>query len=149
DLGTDDTEPRPPGTEEQRDALAPLDPERTVTQSGPQRNVSRVQAASNTAPAWPTIPGYELVSKLGEGGMGVVFMARQTGLNRLVAVKMIRGGSQARADHFSRFRTEAEAVAQLRHPNILQIYDIGEAGGLPYFSLELLEGGSLDDRLAG
>ena len=64
--------------------------------------------------------------------MGVVYMARHLGLNRLVAVKMIRGGSQARPDHFARFRIEAEAVARLRHPNILQIYDIGEADGLPF-----------------
>ena len=81
--------------------------------------------------------------------MGVVYKARHRGLNRLVALKMIRGGSQARADHFARFRIEAEAVARLRHPNIIQIYDIGEADGLPFVALELLEGGSLDDRLAG
>ena len=81
--------------------------------------------------------------------MGVVYKARQTGLNRLVALKMIRGGSQARPDHFARFRIEAEAVARLRHPNIVQIYDIGEVDGLPFVSLELLEGGALADRLAG
>jgi tetratricopeptide (TPR) repeat protein len=62
---------------------------------------------------------------------------------------MIHGRNQARADHLTRFRIEAEAVARLRHPNILQIYDIGEAGGLPFVTLELLEGGSLHDRLAG
>jgi serine/threonine protein kinase len=99
--------------------------------------------------AWPEIPGYELREKLGEGGMGVVFLAQQIGLNRPVAIKMIRGGSQARPEHFTRFRIEAEAVARLRHPHILQIYDIGEAEGLPFVSLELLEGGSLDDRLGG
>ena len=81
--------------------------------------------------------------------MGVVYKARQTGLNRLVALKMIIGGSQARDDHLARFRIEAEAVAQLRHPNIVQIYDIGEVDGMPFVSLELLEGGDLDDRLAG
>src|SRR6516162_3753310 len=81
--------------------------------------------------------------------MGVVYKARQLGLNRLVALKMIIGGSQARVDHLARFRIEAEAVARLRHPNILQIYEIGEVDGLPFVSLELLEGGDLDDRLAG
>ena len=81
--------------------------------------------------------------------MGVVYKARHRGLKRLVALKMIRGGSQARADHLSRFRVEAEAVARLRHPNIIQIYDIGEAAGLPFVALELLDGGGLDDRLAG
>ena len=109
------------------------------------------QAAPRTSRAMrrPTIPGYELLEKLGEGGMGVVYLARQTGLNRMVAVKMIRGGQQARPEHFARFRIEAEAVAQLRHPNILQIYEIGEVDDLPFVSLELLEGGSLADRLDG
>jgi tetratricopeptide (TPR) repeat protein len=125
------------------------DPLRTVTHSGSEHDVSVAGPRSNGERGWPTIPGYKLVSKLGEGGMGVVFLAEQTGLNRQVAVKMIRGGSQARPDHFSRFRVEAEAVAQLRHQNIVQIYEIGEVDGLPYFSLELLEGGSLDDRMAG
>ena len=97
----------------------------------------------------PEIPGYEMLEKLGEGGMGVVYKARQRGLNRLVALKMIIGGPQGRADLLARFRIEAEAVARLRHPNILQIYDIGEVDGLPFVSLELLEGGGLDDRLAG
>jgi tetratricopeptide (TPR) repeat protein len=93
--------------------------------------------------------GYEILGVLGRGGMGVVYRARQFGLDRLVALKMIRGGSQARPEYFSRFRIEALAVARLRHPNIVQIYDIGEAGGLPFVALELLDGGSLDDRLAG
>ncbi len=62
---------------------------------------------------------------------------------------MIRGGSHARSDHFTRFRIEAESVARLRHPNIIQIYDIGEADGLPFVALELLDGGSLGDRLRG
>ena len=83
------------------------------------------------------------------GGWGSSTRPGSVGLNRLVALKMIRGGSQARPDHFARFRIEAEAVARLHHPNILQIYDIGEVDGLPFVALELLEGGSLDDRLAG
>ena len=73
--------------------------------------------------------------------MGVVYKARHVRAESPVALKMIRGGSQARADHLARFRIEAEAVARLRHPNIIQIYDIGEAGGLPFVALELLEGG--------
>ena len=80
--------------------------------------------------------------------MGIVYKANHLGLKRLVALKMIRSGGPARANLVARFRTEAEAVARLRHPNILQIYDIGEANGLPFVALELLEGGSLGDRLA-
>jgi hypothetical protein len=98
---------------------------------------------------FPEVPGYELLQRLGEGGMGVVYRARHQGLNRLVALKMIRGGSQARRDFFARFRVEAESVARFRHPNVIQIYNINEAGGLPYVALELLDGGSLDDRLGG
>ncbi len=112
-------------------------------------DASPVPAPARRHSEWPAIPAYELRQKLGEGGMGVVYLARQIGLNRPVAIKMIRGGSQARAEHFTRFRIEAEAVARLRHPHVIQIYDIGEAEGLPYVSLELLEGGSLDDRLGG
>jgi tetratricopeptide (TPR) repeat protein len=97
----------------------------------------------------PVVAGYEILQRLGEGGMGVVYRARHLGLNRLVALKMVRGGSQARRDFFTRFRVEAESVARLSHPNIVQIYDIGEAGGLPFVALELLDGGSLADRLAG
>ncbi|MFI5460855.1 MAG: protein kinase [Isosphaerales bacterium] len=102
------------------------------------------------SPEWRSaIPSYDVLEVIGEGGMGVVYKARQRGLNRLVALKMIRGGERPRPDHLARIRIEAEAVARLRHPNIVQIYEIGEVDGLPFLSLELLEGGTLDDRLAG
>jgi serine/threonine protein kinase/Flp pilus assembly protein TadD len=94
-------------------------------------------------------PEYEILSELGRGGMGIVYKARHRRLNRLVALKMIRGGMHADDIQITRFKIEAEAVAALRHPNILQIYDIGESDGLPYVALELLEGGSLADRLRG
>src|SRR5205823_2496416 len=68
---------------------------------------------------------------------------------RIVALKMILAGSHASADTLARFRTEAEAVARLQHANIVQIYEIGEQHGLPYFSMEYVDGGSLADKLAG
>jgi tetratricopeptide (TPR) repeat protein len=97
--------------------------------------------------ARPAVAGYEILGELGKGGMGVVYRARHLGLNRLVALKMLRAGAGAGAEHLARFRTEAEAVARLQHPNIVQIHDVGEQGGLPYFSLELVEGGSLAQKL--
>src|SRR5262249_39387716 len=82
--------------------------------------------------AWPEGAGYDTRGMRGLGGRGVVSRARQQHLNRLVALKMIRAGIDARPGDRERFLVEAEAVARLRHPNILQIYQIGEAGGLPY-----------------
>jgi predicted Ser/Thr protein kinase len=95
------------------------------------------------------LPGYEVLGELGRGGMGVVYKARQQGLNRLVALKMILSGVHAGPQEQARFRSEAEAVARLQHPNIVQIYAIGEQEGLPYFALELVDGGSLAQRLNG
>lgn len=98
---------------------------------------------------FPAIPGYEIESELGRGGMGVVYKARQVNLDRLVALKMILGSTGAGAEEFARFRAEAEAVARLQHPNIVQIHEIGTHDGLPYFSLEYVEGGTLDKKLDG
>ena len=97
----------------------------------------------------PGVPGYQLLAVLGRGGMGVVYKARQVGLNRLVALKMILGGAHAAPEDMVRFLAEAEAVAQLQHTNIVQIYQVGKQGDLPFFSLEYVEGGTLAERLAG
>ena len=96
----------------------------------------------------PVIPGYETRGLLGRGGMGVVYKALQCRANRYVALKMIRGDAHLQPVPLERFRVEAEALARLRHPNVVQIHDVGEVDGRPFFSLELLEGGSLKDRLA-
>src|SRR5262249_1137895 len=96
---------------------------------------------------FPEVPGYEILDELGRGGMGVVYLARQIGLNRLVALKMIRSGVQASPEELERFVGEAEAVARLSHPNLIQIHAIGTWQGLPYFCLEYVSGGSLEHQL--
>ena len=98
---------------------------------------------------FPPVMGYKVLERLGAGGMGIVYKARQVGLNRLVALKMIREDRQMQQEYLARFLKEAEAVARLRHPNIIQIFDIGEADGAPFVALELLEGGNLSDWLGG
>jgi serine/threonine-protein kinase len=97
----------------------------------------------------PTIPGYEVLETLGAGGMGVVYRARQTKLNRVVAVKMLLAGGYAGDRELERFKREAEAVAALRHPNIVQVYDAGEHDGFPYFAMEFMDAGTLNRALAG
>jgi serine/threonine-protein kinase len=100
-------------------------------------------------PPLPAVPGYEVEAVLGHGGMGVVYKARHLRLGRLVALKMTLAGSYAGPRERERFRREAEAVAALRHPNIVQVYDVGDADGRPYFTMEYVEGGSLAQKLAG
>jgi serine/threonine-protein kinase len=114
----------------------------------------RTQAAS-TVPAGPAasvslpaIAGYQMLRVLAHGGMGVVYQARQIRLGHLVAIKMIRDSSRARPQHLARFEREAQVIARLQHPHIVQIYEVGEHEGCPYFTMEFMAGGSLDKQIA-
>jgi WD40 repeat protein/tRNA A-37 threonylcarbamoyl transferase component Bud32 len=96
-----------------------------------------------------SVPGYEVLGLLGRGGMGVVYKARQVQADRLVALKMILHAEHADDNERARFQTEVRAVARLQHPHIVQVYEVSEHNGLPFFSLEFCTGGGLDRKLAG
>ena len=104
-------------------------------------------APSRPSVVFPSIPGFEIRSELGRGGMGVVYKAHQAGLNRLCALKLILPGEPNGAESRARFLAEAGIIAKLRHPNVVQIYSLGDHDGMPYFEMEYIEGGSLARRL--
>ena len=95
-----------------------------------------------------TIPGYEILEEIGRGGMGVVYKARQIGLNRVVALKVVLGGAHAGAEELARFRLEAETVARLHDDHIVQIHEVGELRGRPFLALEFVDGNTLAEKLA-
>jgi formylglycine-generating enzyme required for sulfatase activity len=108
-------------------------------------------SATELEPAPPTVsaPGYEIEGVLGRGGMGVVYKARHLALKRTVALKMILSGGHAGPRELARFRSEAEAVARLQHPNIVQVFEVGDAGGHPYCALEFVGGSNLAAKIGG
>lgn len=106
-------------------------------------------AISSAPPPLPTIPGYVLHEILGSGGTGMVYKAKQIDLNRIVAVKMIGNGSGSSHDQWGRFRSEAETVAQMQHPNIVQIHEVGSVDGRPFLALEYVDDGTLAQALKG
>ncbi|MBX9579177.1 MAG: serine/threonine protein kinase [Gemmataceae bacterium] len=96
----------------------------------------------------PAVDGFAVERELGRGGMGVVYLARQVRLNRPVALKMVLAGGHASAEERARFLAEAELIAKLHHPHVVQVHEFGaDADGRPFFALEYLPGGSLADRL--
>jgi eukaryotic-like serine/threonine-protein kinase len=97
----------------------------------------------------PRIPGHDVEGVLGRGGMGVVYKARHLRLNRLVAVKVMPGGGYAGLPAKARFLGEAEALAGIRHPNVVRVYDFGDLEGQPFLTMEYVEGGHLAQKLAG
>ena len=106
-------------------------------------------APTRAEPERPVVPGYEITGELGRGGMGVVYKARHEKHDRFVALKLLRDGALAGSKDRARFRTEAEAAARLRHPNVVAVHEVGTYSGLPYFAMELVEGGNLDQYLRG
>jgi hypothetical protein len=132
-----DSAPAPPAAPDQPGA------DQVQTIAAAQGNINPTRAAQHaTLP-----PGYELLGRLGQGGMGVVYKARQTGPDRVVALKMILSGAHAGENERARFRKEAEAITRMRHDNIVQVFEVGEFEGRPFFSLEFCDGGGLDGLL--
>jgi eukaryotic-like serine/threonine-protein kinase len=122
------------------DPAAPW-PTRT-TSDGPASPPPPAPAGCVAAP-----PGYEVLEELGRGGGGVVYRARHLALNRVVALKMLLGAELSDPCRLARFRVEAEAVAAVRHPNVVQVYEVGEHEGRPFMALEYLPGGTLSGRV--
>ncbi len=125
-----------------------IDPHRTDAPEGPVKPPSETPDDLAEKSRF-SIAGYEVLGELGRGGMGVVYKARQVRLNRVVALKMILSGAHAGTMELDRFRSEAEAAARVQHPNLVQIYEVGEFDGRPFFSLEFVDGPSLADVIGG
>jgi tRNA A-37 threonylcarbamoyl transferase component Bud32 len=133
---------------DQSDDRKPTDP---LTPDPTAPNLATIteghESGSGVVPPLTIFGRYVLLQEVAAGGMGVVYKARDTSLGRIVALKMIRSGTLARADEVERFHREARAAANLRHPNIIDIHEIGQHEGRYYFTMDFAEGGSLDQHL--
>src|SRR5262249_54048879 len=123
----------------------------TVDVPAQQGTVQSAEArpAARANPVFPRVAGFEILGEIGRGGVGGGYKARHLRLNRVVALKMILAGAHAALGDLQRFRVEGEAIAQLQHPNVVQIYTIGVQGGRPFFALEHVGGGTLAQRFGG
>jgi tRNA A-37 threonylcarbamoyl transferase component Bud32 len=137
-----------PTSADQSDDRKPTDP---LTPDPTAPNLATIteghESGSGVAPPLTVFGRYLLLQEVAAGGMGVVYKARDTSLGRIVALKMIRSGTLARADEVERFHREARAAANLRHSNIIDIHEIGQHEGRHYFTMDFAEGGSLDQHL--
>src|SRR5262249_49858798 len=95
------------------------------------------------------LPGYEILDEIGKGATGVVYKAREANQQRIVAIKMILSGDYAEAKNFTWLHSQLKAVAQLQHPCIMQVYQVGEQEGRPYFVMEYVDGGNLRQKIGG
>ena len=121
-----------------------------VTVTPPQMNESAplaLESSSGASIAGRRFGEYELIEEIARGGMGVIYKARHVKLNRIAALKMILSGQFSSEEELQRFHVEAEAAAQLDHPGIVPVYEIGEVDGQAFFAMKFIEGGSLADRL--
>lgn len=115
---------------------------------GLRDRISDIFCHSRTTSALPTVPGYEIDGELGRGGMGVVYRARQVSLGRTVALKLAVGRAMSRPDVLRRFQLEAESAAKLQHPNIVSIFEVGTVDGIPFYTMEFIDGPNLAQWLA-
>jgi WD40 repeat protein/tRNA A-37 threonylcarbamoyl transferase component Bud32 len=133
-----------------RQALGLAAPDGLVaTRSEPGSDATPPSLSAVPASVPRQVANYQVLGELGRGGMSVVYKARQTHPARLVALKMILAGAHAEAEQRARFLAEADAIARLQHPNIVQVYEVGQDEGLPFLALEFMSAGSLANKLGG